>query len=157
MKNDKPYDGKMFYSHGTLKKYLNGHKKIKNMRRKPKIGFIIPSINRYYGYRAMYIPSLKKACIQKFLFPESIAYIDFLKKLAKKCEVKLYNKEVKLHMYITLRYPDYRRVDVDNPKAVFDALKGILFHDDSQVHILTIEKKMGNDQHSVSIRWKEIK
>lgn len=150
-------DGKIYYTAPVLKKFLSGHKKVRNMRRKPKIGFLIPSINRYYGYRGTLVKKTGRVFIKKFLLPESVAFIDFLQLKARRAiSDPPHPKGVKFHFHIKLCYPDHRVVDVDNPKAVSDSLKGILFEDDSQIFKITLEKVMGSGKHCCSIRWRKM-
>lgn len=45
-----------------------------------------------------------------------------------------------LRLSIHAYYKDNRRRDVDNPKAVMDAMKGVVFEDDSEVHDFRFRK-----------------
>jgi len=142
------------YSQKEFRDYAEAHKTIVNMRRKPKLGFLIPSINRYYGYRGLYIATLKRVGIQKFIFPESRVFLEFMKMKAKKKIKHKFPKGTDIELYVRIYYPDNRRVDVDNPKAIMDSLSGILYDDDSQVVKLTTLKFMKQGRGRVSISWK---
>ncbi len=52
---------------------------------------------------------------------------------------------------IALYWPDKRRHDVDNIKALLDALTGILWEDDSQISTLNLSKRYG-DAPGIHIR-----
>ena len=59
-----------------------------------------------------------------------------------------------------LREPHTSRYDVDNLcKGVFDALKGIVFNDDSQIYVVTATKWIAGDDDlpgvTVSVFWRE--
>ena len=45
-----------------------------------------------------------------------------------------------VRLKIALYWPDMRRHDIDNNKALFDALTGILYEDDSQITELHLSK-----------------
>lgn len=145
--------------------FFQDHAKIKRMRRKPKPGFLVPSINHYYGHRGVYIPKQKKVMVTKFLLPESIAYLDFIAMLYKK-QGGRFKSTQELQLFVKACYSDNRRRDVDNPKAIMDALKDIiekgetiekrLFEDDSQVFDLHYRKYLQCDDDEVLIQIKEL-
>lgn len=153
MRYDNNMHGKISYTKQQWLDYATKQKEIAYIKaRKPKIGFLVPSINNYYGYRG--IKSGNRVFVKKFLFPESRVYLRFLSLLAKKNIATMVPCGIQCELKVIMYYSKKPRVDVDNPKAIMDALKGVLFEDDSQVFKLTTIKRLKAGKDKVIISWK---
>lgn len=142
--------------------FFQSHPKVLRMRRKAKPCYLVPSINHYYGQRGI-VTKQKKVMIQKFLLPESIAYLDFISHLLQKKGYKRVSKDTELLLEIKAYYKDNRRRDTDNPKAVLDSIKddtekGVdkLMADDSQIFETRYRKILNATKDRVVIRISEM-
>jgi len=75
----------------------------------------------------------------------------------KKLSVEPFPKGKKIELSVTLYFTDYRRHDIENyEKIMLDALKGILWYDDSQIFALHTYKVLGRSKPRTEIYAKEI-
>lgn len=56
-----------------------------------------------------------------------------------------------LTVEVSLFWPDKRRHDVDNIKALLDSLSGIIYKDDSQIQHLVVKKAVDKERPRVEI------
>lgn len=56
-----------------------------------------------------------------------------------------------VYVEVSLFWPDKRRHDVDNIKALLDSLSGILYEDDSQIEHLVVKKAVDKGRPRVEI------
>lgn len=54
---------------------------------------------------------------------------------------------------VTLYFPDKKRRDVDNIKALLDAMTGVLWEDDSLIDLLIIRKYVDKENARIELRF----
>ena len=100
---------------------------------------IPPTVNHYWGYRA-----LGRGKIRKYLTTKAKAF----KNIVKKCysgDIFKKSPDKYLCVWVFLYYGDKRKRDIDNNlKAVFDSFNNVVWEDDSQVDYLIVERKISN-------------
>lgn len=57
----------------------------------------------------------------------------------------------KIRMTVVLKFADNRKHDIDNVKLLLDALNGVVYIDDSQIHTLHLTKEIGCGVNSITI------
>lgn len=96
---------------------------------------IPPSVNHYYGNRAM-----GKRVI-RYITAKGKAFKEIVKKTVK-VESLLKGR---LIMFVTYAYTDRRKHDLDNnTKALWDSLNQVLYEDDGDIVALGLHKTMSN-------------
>jgi crossover junction endodeoxyribonuclease RusA len=121
-----------------------------------------PSVNNYKKVGATIKTAKGKIYQKRVNSPETklFYYEVWIKirslKAIKRMETPL-DSTIALKVSVCLHPPDKRRRDIDNPiKVLFDSLvRGGLIEDDSQIHLLVVEKKGIIPQGQVIVRIEE--
>lgn len=107
------------------------------MRIKAEIDEIPPTVNHYWGKKGKVWYVSKKAKN----FKEKIAWIILAKKETRETALKMRENCENVKISIRVFLKDNRKRDIDNMlKGILDALKGVVYEDDSIVSLINIEK-----------------
>ena len=111
-----------------------------------EIDEIPPTVNHYWGKRGKAWYTLKK--VQ--MFKERLAWIVLSKKENRKIISTIWNRDIEMDIEVYIH--DRRRRDIDNMlKGIMDALKGVVYSDDSLVSSVRISKKMAEKPKTIIV------
>ncbi len=111
-----------------------------------EIDEIPPTVNHYWGKSGKSWYTLKKVRG----FKEKLAWTVLSKKENRQIISSIYNKGVEVDIEVYIH--DRRRRDIDNMlKGILDALKGIVYSDDSLVSSVKISKRLSQEPKTVII------